>query len=90
MINAFTSLYHRYHLGRIALAIILLLNCSFVGFAQKLKVVVAGLNHDNVHNILHAFNNGEVTIIGIAEPNRQLWAKFGKQYHLPQSLFTPI
>jgi predicted dehydrogenase len=37
--------------------------------------------------VLHAFNEGRVNIVGIAEPNKQLWHKFGKQYHLPDSLF---
>jgi predicted dehydrogenase len=55
--------------------------------AQQLRVVVAGLNHDHIHNVLHAFNEGRVNIVGIAEPNKQLWQKFGKLYHLPDSLF---
>jgi predicted dehydrogenase len=55
----------------------------------KLRVIVAGLNHDHVHNILHAYTEGKVDIIGIAEPNKQLWTKFGRQYHVPDSLFYP-
>ncbi|MGN6296436.1 MAG: hypothetical protein ACTHM7_06615, partial [Ginsengibacter sp.] len=39
---------------------------------QKLRVVVAGLNHDHVHNILHANQEGRVIIVGIAEPNKAL------------------
>jgi len=54
---------------------------------QQLRVVVAGLNHDHVHNILSQYNQGKVNIVGIAEPNKQLQSKFGKQYHLPDSLF---
>jgi hypothetical protein len=46
--------------------------------AQQLRVVVAGLNHDHIHNVLHAFNEGRINIVGIAEPNKQLWQKFGK------------
>jgi predicted dehydrogenase len=65
----------------------LLLNLHMHLQAQQLRVVVAGLNHDHIHNILHAFNEGRVNIVGIAEPNKQLWQKFGKQYHLPDSLF---
>ena len=55
---------------------------------QKLRVVVAGLNHDHVHNILHANKEGRVLIVGIAEPNKALWKKFGTQYQLPDSLFS--
>lgn len=54
---------------------------------QKLQVVVAGLNHDHIHGILHAYKDGKVNIIAIAEPNKQLWKKFGEQYNLPDSLF---
>lgn len=54
---------------------------------SRLKVVVAGLNHDHIHNILHAFREGRVTIIGIAEPSKALQQKFAKAYHLPDSLF---
>ncbi len=54
---------------------------------STLRVVVAGLNHDHIHGILHAHNDGKVTIVGIAEQNKELWKKFGAQYHLPDSLF---
>ena len=55
--------------------------------AQKLKVCVAGLNHDHIYNILNAWKNGQVDIIGIAEPNHELWKKYGKQFNLPDDLF---
>ena len=53
-----------------------------------IKVVVAGLNHDHVHNILGAYTKNKITIIGIAEPNKALWKKYGALYHLPDSLFS--
>ncbi|WEK35509.1 MAG: Gfo/Idh/MocA family oxidoreductase [Candidatus Pseudobacter hemicellulosilyticus] len=55
--------------------------------ADKLKVVVAGLNHDHVHLILRQFKEGKVIILGIAEPSKELHQKFAKQYQLPDSLF---
>ena len=55
---------------------------------EKLKVVVAGLNHDHVHNILHAFKDGRIIIIGVAEPNKELWKKYKDLYQLPDSLFS--
>lgn len=55
--------------------------------AQKLKVCVAGLNHDHIYNILNAYKNGQVDIIGIAEPNHELWKKYGKQFNLPDAVF---
>ncbi|MDQ2752189.1 MAG: Gfo/Idh/MocA family oxidoreductase [Bacteroidota bacterium] len=53
-----------------------------------LKVIVAGLNHDHVHNILRAYTKNEISIIGIAEPNKALWKKYSILYHLPDSLFS--
>lgn len=62
--------------------------CTQALAQAKLKVVVAGLNHDHVHNILRAYTNNEINIIGIAEPNKALWKKYGALYHLPDSLFS--
>jgi predicted dehydrogenase len=57
-------------------------------FGQKvLRVGVAGLTHDHVHNIMHQFKNGEVIIAGIAESDPQLIARYKKSYQLPDSLF---
>ena len=52
-----------------------------------LRVWVAGLTHDHVHNIMHQFKNGEVIIAGIAESDPQLIARYKKSYQLPDSLF---
>lgn len=51
------------------------------------KVGIAGLNHDHIHLILNEYRNGNVNIVGIAEPDKKLWAKFGKIYGVPDSLF---
>jgi predicted dehydrogenase len=68
------------------LALLLLITCS--GFGQKiLRVGVAGLTHDHVHNIMHQFKKGEVIIAGIAESDPQLIARYKKSYQLPDSLF---
>ncbi|MDQ2720528.1 MAG: Gfo/Idh/MocA family oxidoreductase [Bacteroidota bacterium] len=71
------------------LVIIFLITCVSKNiFAQQpIRVVVAGLNHDHVHGILNQYNKGKVDIVGIAEPDKQLQRKFGKLYHLPDSLF---
>ena len=54
---------------------------------QPIRVVVAGLNHDHVHGILNQYNKGNVDIVGIAETDKHLQEKFGKLYHIPDSLF---
>lgn len=56
--------------------------------AQKqLRVVLAGLSHDHVHEALQRFKKGEVVITGIAEPDEELVKRYQKQYQLPASLF---
>src|ERR1700761_7511257 len=52
-----------------------------------LRVGVAGLTHDHVHNIMHQFKSGQVIIAGIAESDPQLIARYKKSYQLPDSLF---
>jgi predicted dehydrogenase len=56
---------------------------------QLLRVGVAGLTHDHVHNILNQYKRGEVIIVGIAEADQQLVARYKKTYQLPDSLFYP-
>lgn len=61
---------------------------SDYAFGQKiLRVGVAGLTHDHVHNIMHQFKSGQVIIAGIAETDPNLIARYKKSYQLPDSLF---
>lgn len=62
-------------------------SAATISAQETLRVVVAGLNHDHVHGTLRRYNKGVVDIVGIAEPDKQLQQKFGKLYHLPDSLF---
>lgn len=69
-------------------AVIVLLSTWSVASAQrKLKVVIAGLSHDHVHNVMNQYRKGEVEITGIAEPNKKLWDKYSKLYNLPKNIF---
>lgn len=76
---------------RMKLLVLLLLLTTGIfttAFAQeKLKVVIAGLNHDHIHNIMHDYKNGKVEVIGIVEPSKELQAKYIKMYKLPANLF---
>jgi predicted dehydrogenase len=78
---------NKMYLKKPVLTVLLLLSLLTAASAQKLKVAIAGLNHDHIYNILNAYKNGQVDIIGIAEPNQELWKKYGKQFNLPQSIF---
>jgi predicted dehydrogenase len=66
---------------------LLLLAAVFAVSAQPIRVCIAGLNHDHANGILNRYKDGTVDIIGIAEPNKALWVKYGKLYHIPDSLF---
>lgn len=58
------------------------------GFSQdKLRIVIAGLSHDHVNRILAKSKNGDVIIIGIAEPDQQLCSRKKTEYQLPDSIF---
>ncbi|MCL7987112.1 Gfo/Idh/MocA family oxidoreductase [Sphingobacterium sp. lm-10] len=54
---------------------------------QKLDVVVAGLSHDHVYEIMNRYEKGEVNIIGISESNTDLIHRFQQRYKLHDSLF---
>lgn len=70
------------------LFILILISSSENIFAQQIKVVIAGLNHDHINGILTQYDKGLVNIIGIAEPDKHLQEKYKKLYHLPDSLFS--
>lgn len=70
-----------------ALAVFALLLTNGVNAQSKFRVGVAGLNHDHIYNILNDYSKGRVNLVGIAEPNKHLWEKYGKQFHIPDSLF---
>src|SRR3954469_7598688 len=72
---------------RTILAICLLLTVAVSPAQKLLRVGVAGLTHDHVHNIMNQFKRGEVIIAGIAEADPQLVARYKQRYQLPDSLF---
>ncbi len=55
--------------------------------AQILKVGVAGLNHDHAYGLMSQYKNGEVAIIGIAEPDAQLVKRNKERNQLHDSIF---
>jgi predicted dehydrogenase len=57
-------------------------------FAQKkpLKIGIAGLTHSHVHWILSRGDDGDIEIVGIAEPNQDLAQQFSKLYKFPMSI----
>ncbi len=51
-----------------------------------LRVGVAGLTHTHVHGILGRAKRGDIIIVGIAEPNRDLARRYTQQYGLSMDL----
>ncbi|AEM70131.1 oxidoreductase domain protein [Allomuricauda ruestringensis DSM 13258] len=71
--------------------IFILLFCClnfFSGNAQTnpLKIGIAGLTHSHVHWILGREDIGDVEIVGIAEPNRELAQRYAKQHGFSMDL----
>jgi predicted dehydrogenase len=55
--------------------------CTSIGQNKPLRVAVVGLTHAHVHWILGRDNNkGDIEMVGIAEPNRELAERFSKQH----------
>ncbi len=57
--------------------------------AAPLRIGIAGLTHDHVNWILGRAERGDVQIVGIAEPNRDLARRYLEKYKLPLTLLYP-
>jgi predicted dehydrogenase len=70
---------------------ILLLLSTVNAFAQtkKLRLGVAGLTHGHVVWILERLDDGDLDVVGIAEPDKALAEKYFTRYKLPMSLWYP-
>lgn len=62
--------------------IIIAMAMTFNLLAQKapIKVGIVSLTHSHVHGILGRENLGDIEIVGIVEPNRDLAERYSKQY----------
>ncbi|WP_367211016.1 Gfo/Idh/MocA family protein [Sphingobacterium sp. R2] len=74
------------HLIKITFLLILLSH-QVADASERLKVAIAGLNHDHVFLLLNLYKDKQVDIIGIAEPNQTLSNKIRTQYNLPDAIF---
>lgn len=53
---------------------------------EPLKIGVAGLSHSHVHGILGREDMGDIEIVGIAEPNRELAQRYADQHGFSMDL----
>ncbi|MFM9910550.1 MAG: Gfo/Idh/MocA family protein [Chitinophagaceae bacterium] len=78
---------------KISLLVLLIATTIFTVVTQNdthtqkpLRVAIVGLVHDHAHGILNRKNNGDIEIVGIAEPNRALAEKYSKRYGYSMNL----
>lgn len=56
--------------------------------ASPLRVAIVGLEHGHVEGFLAQLpKHSDVQLVGIADADTALWAKYGKRYSLPDALF---
>ena len=68
------------------LCFILMFSTSMFSQEEPLKIGVAGLTHTHVHWILGRENIGDIKIVGIAEPNRDLARRYAEQHGFSMDL----
>ena len=68
-----------------------LLSAGLSSLAQStpFRIGIAGLSHTHVHWLLGRAKDGDLEIVGIAEPDRALAERYLKRYNLPASLLYP-
>jgi predicted dehydrogenase len=69
--------------------VLLLVISSLLVTAKPLRLGIAGFTHDHVHQILGRPDKGDVEIVGVAEPNRDLAMRYLKRYKLSEKLWYP-
>ncbi|MEM1001574.1 MAG: Gfo/Idh/MocA family oxidoreductase [Bacteroidota bacterium] len=72
----------------ITLVLLIFLSNAINGQDQKapLKVGVIGLTHAHVHWIFGSEPRGDIKIVGIVEPNKELAMQYANQYNFPISM----
>lgn len=56
--------------------------------AEPLKVAIVGLEHGHVEGFLRSLpRHGDVQLVGVADANPGLFAKYQKEFNLPETLF---
>ena len=56
-----------------------------------LRVAIAGMVHGHVEGFLqHSLHRSDIQIVGVAEPDRQVAARYAAQFNLDRALFFTI
>ena len=62
-----------------------------IAIAQQkpVRIGVAGLTHDHIHELLRRKDKGDIVIVGIAEPNKELVERLAKRYGFDRKIVYP-
>ena len=52
----------------------------------KLRLAIAGLTHDHVHGAFSRLDAGDISVVGIYEPNTALAERYAAQHHIDRAL----
>jgi predicted dehydrogenase len=67
-------------------SIIILVTHILLAKKEPLKIGVVGLTHTHVHWTLGSEDRGDIQIVGIVEPNRDLAERYSKQHGYPMNI----
>lgn len=70
----------------LSLGIMMLTSFQLLAQKEPVKVGVVGLTHTHVHWILGREDRGDIQIVGIVEPNRDLAKRYSEQHGFPMSM----
>lgn len=54
---------------------------------EPVRIAVAGLTHGHVHWVFGRLDVSDIEVVGIYEPNRELWERFKNSYNLDEALY---
>lgn len=75
----------------LSFSLVLLLSSKLLAQNKPIKIGVIGLTHSHVHQILSREDVGDIEIVGIVEPDKDLAQRYSKIYKYPLSkLFNTI
>jgi predicted dehydrogenase len=69
-----------------SICLFILMSFSLSAQNEPLKIGVVGLTHTHVHWILGREDRGDIQIVGIVEPNRDLAERYSKQHGFPMDI----
>ena len=70
----------------LTLSLIILFSPILLAQQEPIKIGIIGLTHSHVHQILGRKDFGDIKIVGIVEPNKDLAERYSKLYNYPMDM----